>query len=644
MTETIKILFLAATPTDAGRIRLDEEFRQIDRMLQVGTERDAFQLDAKFAVRPTELQEALLRHQPHIVHFAGHGTDAEEVVFMDDSGASCPVSKGPLVRLFEILRDNIRVVVLNACYSKPQAEAIGRTIDYTIGTNKSVGDKAAIAFAAAFYRGLSFGRSVHEAFELGKLDVELHRLPGSDAPELLTRAGVDPLEPFVEQREKIRKDYVEDLRSALARLVTGGASEGDAQEVRQAAADGKVILKSGVASGGPQAGQPPPLRVKPHRSLIEVETDAETYRDLMDRLYPPPPGISPQLPAHIFVGREDSLLDVKNLMGVAASSPGLPENSPTVVRGWPGVGKTTLVTFFSRDRQVQEAFPDGVLWASLFFGEDELSQSELENKLLSLLAGWGRVLGSDALLRVPTLSEVTAQLAALLRSKRMLLIVDDVWHEGHATPFMQASGSGCGVLVTTRKPAVARQLTAGRGAVFTLPELSEESSLRLLRILAPNIVEKNKEKCRELARDLEYLPLSLHVAAGLLKKEDELGMEVGDLIEGLRKDVEEHAEFVKASAPVDRSENGLTPTLDALLRRSTDRLDEQARECFAYLGAFAPKPATFDLGAMAAVWQMDDPKPLVRRLADHGLIEPLKNQRFQMHALLVQHARSLLTP
>jgi hypothetical protein len=82
-----------------------------------------------------------------------------------------------------------------------------------------------------------------------------------------------------------------------------------------------------------------------------------------------------------------------------------------------------------------------------------------------------------------------------------------------------------------------------------------------------------------------------------------------------------------------------------LLERSTDRLDAQTRNRFAYLGAFAPKPATFDLNAMHFVWRatdIEDAKETARKLADRGLLEPIGAGRFQMHALLVLHARSIV--
>jgi hypothetical protein len=42
------------------------------------------------------------------------------------------------------------------------------------------------------------------------------------------------------------------------------------------------------------------------------------------------------------------------------------------------------------------------------------------------------------------------------------------------------------------------------------------------------------------------------------------------------------------------------------------------------------------------MWEVDDPKPIARELRNRGLLEPV-GERFQMHALLVLHAKTLLT-
>ncbi len=187
MPPKIKILFMAANPTDSSRLQLGVEVREIEEKIEFGTKRGSFQVIQKHAVRTSDLQRILLDTKPHIVHFSGHGNPTEEIVLEDKQGKSKAVSKETLVQLFKILKDNVRVVVLNACFSKSQAEALQEVIDYTIGMNKEVGDKMAINFASAFYQALAFDRTVPEAFELAKLEVDLEGLKGSDIPQLFIR-------------------------------------------------------------------------------------------------------------------------------------------------------------------------------------------------------------------------------------------------------------------------------------------------------------------------------------------------------------------------------------------------------------------------------------------------------------------------
>jgi CHAT domain-containing protein len=201
MSDKIKVLFLAANPTDTGPLRLGQEVREIDEKLEVGTARESFELIQHHALRVSDLQKVLLKHRPHIVHFSGHGSPTKEIVLEDNTGKSRPVSNQAIAALFRILKDNVRIVVLNACFSKKQAEALKETIDYTIGTNKAVGDQASIAFAAAFYRALAFGRSVREAFELARVELDLFNISGSNIPKLFIHQGVDETEPFVKQKE-----------------------------------------------------------------------------------------------------------------------------------------------------------------------------------------------------------------------------------------------------------------------------------------------------------------------------------------------------------------------------------------------------------------------------------------------------------
>jgi hypothetical protein len=190
--DKIRVLFLAANPVGTTPLGLDEELREITAKVRAAKYRDALEVRSEWAVRPGDLQQALLEYRPHVVHFSGHGSPSKEIILLDNDRNPKPVGKEALVSLFRVLKDDIRVVLLNACYSRPQAEAITQVIDCAVGMGKAVGDRAAITFAASFYRALGFGRSVSEAFELGKVSLQLEGIPEEKTPQLLARQGVDP--------------------------------------------------------------------------------------------------------------------------------------------------------------------------------------------------------------------------------------------------------------------------------------------------------------------------------------------------------------------------------------------------------------------------------------------------------------------
>lgn len=628
MSDKIKVLALATNQLGLAYVRLGDELREIENKAQMGSFGHSFEFILKSAVRASDLDMVLLKHNPHIAHFTGHGKPGQKILLEDDAGQIAHVSIAELLGIVRTLKDNLRLVFFNVCYSKPFAEALVQEIDYAIGMEGPIKDDAAIKFAAAFYQALAFGRSVQEAFDLAK------HLANTKEPELLVRQGVDATQPFINQLQAGKpvpvQQYEESkrLRAMLQRLIDGIVNEEDRLTIQRQVIDGKVLLDEIETGPLGEGDKQQTMEILDSDHQLHVRLNSADYQQIKERLFPPPPGITPPFPNFVFIGREDAIADVKQLLGNPGETTA--QSRITVVRGWPGVGKTSLVGVIGRDPDIARMFPQGVLWTSL----------EQKPNLLSEMARWGRAIGTDEILRAPTLKEATAQLAALLRHRRMLLIVDDIWDTAHAIPFAEALGTQCALLATTRLPAVAEQLTNSEDHIYTLPVLTEEYSLKLLRLLVPAIVAEHEDECRELVRDLECLPLALHVAGRLLRSEARMEWGVIDLI----SDIRTGARLLPEPAPQVRVEGETLPTVSALLMKSTEMLDEFTRDCFAFLGAFAPKPATFDLAALQAVWEVDDPKPIVRKLAGHGLLEPVGEGRFQMHRILVDHARSLCTP
>ncbi|MDJ0703136.1 MAG: AAA-like domain-containing protein [Leptolyngbyaceae cyanobacterium MO_188.B28] len=185
MTVT-KILVLAANPSDTTRLRLPEEVREIREGLALSDGRELLKVISQWAVRPKDLRRAMLKYKPRIVHFSGHGAGEQGLVFESDAGNSKFIDASALSRLFKLC-PSVQCVLLNACYSEVQAEAIAQHIDFVIGMNSSIGDRAAIKFAVGFYDGLGYGRSIKEAFEFGLLSIDFEGIPESAIPVLKLR-------------------------------------------------------------------------------------------------------------------------------------------------------------------------------------------------------------------------------------------------------------------------------------------------------------------------------------------------------------------------------------------------------------------------------------------------------------------------
>lgn len=185
-----KILIVSANPTNTNQLRLNEEVREIQAGLQRSKSRDEFKIIAQLAVRTDDLRRALLDNEPQIVHFCGHGAGHEGLALEDNTGQMQLVNTEALARLFKLFKNKIECVLLNACYSEVQAEAIYQHINCVVGMNQALGDKAAIKFAVGFYDALGAGRSYEDAYEFGCSAIDIENIPELSTPVLKSRNSV----------------------------------------------------------------------------------------------------------------------------------------------------------------------------------------------------------------------------------------------------------------------------------------------------------------------------------------------------------------------------------------------------------------------------------------------------------------------
>ena len=124
-----KVLVLASNPQETEQLGLMKEIKAIEQALWGGKKRE-FKVVPKVGVTTSELQSLLRREKPRIVHFCGHGTGKQGLVLHSDKDTEQLVSNQAIAELFKKYATQIECVVLNACYSKFQGEAINQHINY----------------------------------------------------------------------------------------------------------------------------------------------------------------------------------------------------------------------------------------------------------------------------------------------------------------------------------------------------------------------------------------------------------------------------------------------------------------------------------------------------------------------------------
>ena len=189
MTELLRILILAANPVETNKLALDVEHRLLRNTMRDNAKAGNCELLVEWAARLKDVKERLASHEPHVVHFAGHGT-RDGICLEDDDGNGSPVTKEQLADLLRSSGGRLRLVVLNACFSAVQAKAINQAVDYVVGTTAAVADDVAVRFAAHFYEELATGKTVREAHLKSQAAVTPDH-PRLDQYELLVRLGTD---------------------------------------------------------------------------------------------------------------------------------------------------------------------------------------------------------------------------------------------------------------------------------------------------------------------------------------------------------------------------------------------------------------------------------------------------------------------
>ena len=206
LPEKINVLFMASNPIDQDQLRLDEEARAIHEMITKSKHRDSVNFSTRWAVRSSDILQAINEVNPDVIHFSGHGTNNDKLILQNTDGSTKCVEKEVIVQTIATVSDRVRLVFFNTCFSHGQAEAIVEYIEAAIGMTTSIGDDAARVFASYFYSAIGFGLSLKKSFHQAKAALLLEGIPEDDTPVLYIKDTLQAEDIYIVR--PIETDYL----------------------------------------------------------------------------------------------------------------------------------------------------------------------------------------------------------------------------------------------------------------------------------------------------------------------------------------------------------------------------------------------------------------------------------------------------
>lgn len=309
---------------------------------------------------------------------------------------------------------------------------------------------------------------------------------------------------------------------------------------------------SGIAQAmGPNAQAAVHFGVPPEQ--VERMVLAATQRDSSESL----PISVPPLPPN-FVARPEAL---EALLGKMLDSGDSQRQTIalTAVAGMGGIGKTVLAQALCRDERVKKAFPDGIFWQAI--GKE--STIRMDHRMRAVVEALQDPVGNLLKKQRSAIDEYRA----LMASKAVLLVVDDVWRVQDIEPWLTESARSR-VLFTTRNSSIADSVGAQQhwADLLTL----EQSRMMFVR-WAGGDREKLPMQAEQIIGECRQLPLALAMVGAMLRgKHDDLWQRTLKLLRTA------DLERIKAQFP-----NYPHPSLYVAMKVSVDALEpsEQARYC-----------------------------------------------------------------